>query len=107
MKNLTKINLPIIPLFLLLNGCGFQNRLTSNVNSSQTSVVLSPKKHKVIDRVNGTSTVKYIFGIGEISAKAIVEKAKTSMVNKSNFNGGAKANIYPSVEGYSTCIIRF
>jgi hypothetical protein len=51
--------------------------------------------------------IEVVDWFGEISAKAIVEKARTSMVNKSNFNGGAKANIYPSVEGYSTCIIRF
>ena len=107
MKKLTKKSLFIIPLLLLLNSCGFHDGLTSNINASQTSVVLSQKNYKVIDKVSGTATAKYIFGIGGISAKALVEKARTSMVTKNKLNGGAKAYIYPTVDEHMTFIFPF
>ncbi len=97
----------LILVVTLLSSCGFHNGLTSNVNSSQTSVVLSKNNYKVIDRVSGTAKAKYIFGIGGISAKALIEKARISMVTKSKLNGGAKAYIYPTVEIHSTWIFPF
>jgi hypothetical protein len=69
--------------------------------------VLSQKNYKVIDKVSGTATAKYIFGIGGISAKALVEKARTAMVTKNKLNGGAKAYIYPTVDEHMTFIFPF
>ena len=107
MKDYIKKTITIIPLIFLLNSCGFHNGLTNNVNLSQTSVVLSQKNYKVIDRVSGTANAKYILGIGGISAKSLVEKARTAMVIKNKLSGGAKAYIYPTVEFHSTWIFPF
>ncbi len=91
----------------LFSSCGFHDGLTSNVNQSQTSIVLSQKNYKVIEKVTGTATARYIFGIGGLRAKALVDKARNNMVMKNKLVGGARAFIYPTVEIHSTWCVPF
>ncbi len=91
----------------LFSSCGFHDGLTSNVNQSQTSVVLSQKNYKVLEKVAGAATANYVFGIGGFRAKALVDKARNNMIMKNKLTGGARAFIYPTVEIHSTFIFPF
>lgn len=95
-------------IFLVLfTSCGFHDGLSYNVNQSQTSIVLSQKNYKVIEKVTGTASARYIFGIGGLRAKALVDKARNNMVMKNKLVGGARAFIYPTVEIHSTWCVPF
>ncbi len=94
--------LKIASLFILLSlffsGCGISTALVGNVNGNLTNVELSRKNFKVIDRISGTSSTSYILGIGGISAKALVEKAKADMLSKQDLTGGSRAIVNVTVE---------
>lgn len=89
---------------ILMTSCGIHSATVSNTNNNVTHVELSRNNFKVIDRVSGTATATYIFGIGGLSNKALIEKAKANMLEKANIIGGSKAVINLTVESHMSLI---
>ena len=92
---------------ILMTSCGIHSAMVRNINNNTTNVELSKKNFKVIDRVSGKSTATYVFGIGGLSNKALIEKAKTKMLENANLIGGAKAIINLTTESHISIVYYF
>ncbi len=92
---------------ILMTSCGIHSAMVGNINNNTTNVELSKKNFKVIDRVSGKSTATYVFGIGGLSNKALIEKAKTEMLENANLIGGAKAIINLTTESHISIVYPF
>lgn len=64
---------------LALSSCGFTQHSTTNVNQSQTTVILSKKNYRIVKTVTGESSQLYVFGIGGLSKKSLQESAMSQM----------------------------
>lgn len=89
----TFFNLTAIVLTLFLTGCGMSTSMVGNVSNTVTTVELSKKNFKVLEKVTGTSTNTYIFGIGGLSNRSLVEKAKNQMMGNADLTNGSKTVI--------------
>ena len=92
---------------ILMTSCGIHSAMVRNINNNTTNVELSKKNFKVIDRVSGKSTAIYVLGIGGLSNKALIEKAKTKMLENANLIGGAKAIINLTTESHISIVYYF
>lgn len=90
-----------------MTSCGIHSAMVGNINNNTTNVELSKKNFKVIDRVSGQSTATYVFGIGGLSNKALIEKAKTKMLENANLTGSSKAIINVTTESHNTLVVPF
>ncbi len=88
----------LIGITFLFSSCAVHSGLTTNLNNHTTEVVLSKKNFKVIESVQGEAQAMYVFGIGGLSKKAMIAKAKANMLSKANIVGGSKAIINETVE---------
>lgn len=78
---------------LFFGSCASHSAFTGNLNSQNTQVILSEKNYEVQDRVEGKANATYIFGIGGLSKKSLLESAKNEMYQNANLQGGSKALI--------------
>lgn len=92
---------------ILMTSCGIHSAMVRNINNNTTNVALSRKNFKVIDRVCGESTAIYVLGIGGLSNKALIEKAKTKMLENANLIGSSKAIINVTTESHMTLVVPF
>lgn len=92
---------------ILMTSCGIHSARVGNINNNTTNVELSKKNFKVIDRVSGQSTATYILGIGGLSNKELIEKAKTKMLENANLTGSSKAIINVTTESHNTLVVPF
>ena len=106
MKSFTKFIFFIL-VSVLLSGCGMHSAMVSNINSNVTNVELSRKNFKIVDKVSGQSTATYILGIGGLSNKALIEKAKANMLSKAELTGSAKAIVNVTTESHVSIIYPF
>ncbi len=94
-----RANYLMVLVALFLSSCAGLNRMypisTQNIS---TEVQLNRKNYKVIERVSGEATATYIFGIGGLKNKHLVEQAKDVMLYKAKLEGGARAVINMSTE---------
>jgi cell division GTPase FtsZ len=97
MKNFKTI-LSVLIISVLLSGCGVQHAFVLNSNNNVTNVELSKKNFKVVEKVTGSSTARYIFGIGGINEKALIENAKSEMLLNANLEGAARAIVNITIE---------
>ena len=65
---------------------------------------MSKKNLKVTEKVSGKSTATYVFGIGGLSNKAQIEKAKSKMLEKANLIGDSKAIINLTTESHISIV---
>lgn len=93
-----KTFLAIITISIFMSSCGIQHAFVLNTTGNVTNVELSKKNFKVAGKVSGSSTAKYIFGIGGISKKALIENAKSEMLLNANLEGAAKAVVNVTIE---------
>lgn len=93
-----KIGILTLLIISLLSSCSIHNGLTYNSNIHSTEVVLSKKNFKVVSSVKGEAEASYLFGIGSITKKALVEEARTKMLEKANLIGSSKAVANETVE---------
>ncbi len=93
--------------FLFLSSCGIHSAYVSNVNSNSSVVNLSMKNFEVVERVSGSSTATYFLGIGGITNKALVDKAKSNMLEHAFMAGKARAIINVTHESHVTFILPF
>lgn len=91
----------------LMTSCGIHSAMVGNINSITTNIDLSKNNFKVIDRVSGKSSATYVFGIGGLSNKALVEKAKVKMLENANLIGSSKAIINVATESHSSLFFPF
>ncbi|GAB2611405.1 DUF6567 family protein [Belliella aquatica] len=106
MKKIRQLGFGLVTIFLL-NSCGLHTTHVGNINGNMTNVELSKKNFQVVERVSGTSTATYIFGIGGLSNKALIEKAKSKMLQKADIVGGSKAIVNLTTESHLSDIFPF
>ena len=78
---------------LLFTSCGVNTAALLNTNQNVTQVNLSSNNFKIIDRVRGSSEVKYVLLINGISHKQLYANAYADMLEKANLVSGSKAII--------------
>ena len=81
----TNVSVSLFILFFITS-CGFGPYSSMN-HSTNTQVVLSKANYKVINSVSGTSTARYILGIGPSESK-LIARAKQKMTKKANLPAG-------------------
>ena len=89
---------------LFLSSCGVHSASMGNLNSNVTHVQLDEANFEIVQAVRGTSTATYFFGIGGISNKSLVEKAKAEMVEEANIMGKSRALINLTTESHVTIV---
>lgn len=94
-------------LVFALTSCGVSSSFVANVSNITTSVELSQKNFKILNKVEGISSNTYIFGVGGLSNTALVEKAKNKMMNKADLIGGSKMVINITYDTHNTFIVPF
>lgn len=62
--------------------------LISAVNTSQTNTFVATKPYTIIAKISGVSTAIRFLGIGSVSNKALLEKAKSKMMAHAHLSGG-------------------
>lgn len=77
----------MLSVSIVLTSCGGSASLIGNSNVSQTNVELSKKNFNILTKVSGISTNAYVMGIGGMSNRALLEKAKNDMMNNANLSG--------------------
>jgi len=92
---------------MLMASCGIHSGLVGNINSNTTNVELSENNFKVIERVSGQSTATYVFGIGGLSNKSLIEAAKSKMLESANLTGSSKAIINVTTERHISLVVPF
>ena len=98
MKNFFLIFSLIITLSMF-SGCALHKEAASNLNQSQTSVVLQQRNFKVVGTVTGESAQTYLLGfIGGLSRKALRESALSEMYRKADINGKPCAIVNVNVQ---------
>lgn len=80
---------------MMLTSCAVNTTSYSNVDEVSTVVDLSNAEYEILGVVEGTSTQTYVFGIGGLSKKSLVENAKSDMYKNANLQAN-EAIIYPS-----------
>ncbi len=93
-----KTTIAIFIIISFLSSCSIHNGLTYNTNEHTTEVVLSKKNFKIVSSVKGEAEANYVFGIGAFTKKALIEEARTKMLEKANLIGSSKAVINETVE---------
>jgi hypothetical protein len=76
---------------VILTSCGVNSSLIVNHNQNSTQVHLASNNFKVIDKVSGSSEVKYICLIGGLKKRQAYENAYADMLSKANLMNGSKA----------------
>lgn len=88
---------------MMLTSCAFNTTSYSNVDEVNTVVDLSSAEYEILGTVEGKSQQTYVFGIGGLSKKSLVENAKSDMYKNANLQAN-EAIIYPttttSVQSY-------
>lgn len=106
MKSL-KIAITLLLVAFLFHGCGIHTALMGNLTGNMTNVELSKKNFKVIERISGTSDATYIMGIGGLSHKALIEKARADMLKGTDLTGNARAVVNVTVEEHLASYLIF
>ncbi len=78
----------------LFSSCAIHSGVTTN----STEVHLSSNNFKVLTSVRGESKTTYVFGIGGLSKRGLIAKARAAMLSKSDIVGGPKAIINETIE---------
>lgn len=81
------LSLGAVTIALLMTSCGISKEAASNLNVSQTEVILAKKNYKVVGTAQGESTQNYWFGIGGMSSKSMKESAIAEMYRNANLSG--------------------
>ena len=90
-----KKNFYLLFALVMLAGCNFNTTSYSNVDATNTVVDLSNADYEVIGTVEGNSEQSYVFGIGGLSQKSLIDNAKADMYRNANLQNN-EAIIYPS-----------
>lgn len=98
-KNLVTI---IISVLVLASCGGFSKGNASlNVHSTEAHVQLSKKNFKVVDYVSGEAKTTYIVGIGGLSKRSLIEKARSEMYKNANLVGTSRIILNENIDYYN------
>lgn len=103
MKKIGTLFLALFATFFL-SGCGYHVARVANLNNHTTEVELSRRNFVVVEKVVGQADASYIFGIGGISEKALIENAKADMLREVELIGSARAIINETTEEHYTFV---
>ena len=78
---------------MAFSSCGVSSALVANHNLNATQVQLTGNNFKVTDKVSGSSDVTYVLCFGGMNKRRLYEQAYSSMMDKANLKGYAKAVI--------------
>jgi protein involved in sex pheromone biosynthesis len=92
MKKSLKIAL-VGALLFTGSSCATHSAHTSNLKSQNTQVILSQDNFIVRERIQGKASATYVFGLGGLSKKSLLESARANMYENANLEGGSKALI--------------
>lgn len=82
-------------LLAFLSSCNYNTTSYSNVDAVNTIVDLSNTDYEILGVVEGYSKQTYVFGIGGLSKKSLLDNAKADMYRNADLKDG-EAIIYPS-----------
>jgi len=102
-----KLIFSILITVVLMSSCGIHSNNSINTNNNITNVELNKKNFRVVERVKGQSTATYVFGMGGIYNKSLVEIAKNQMFENADLSGGAKAIVNVTTESHLTFVLPF
>lgn len=77
----------VLGVSLLCTSCGLSRQASSNLNLSQTEVILAKKNYKIIGTVSGECIQNYVLGIGGLSSSSMAQSAVASMYRNANLKG--------------------
>lgn len=98
--------LSILVLITTLSaGCGIHSAAVSQENNNITRVDLSQNNFKVVAKVKGESSATYLFGLGGISQRALIENARSKMLEEADLVGNPRAIINTTVEHHQTLFV--
>ena len=106
MKNTLKIVLWGISL-AILSSCASHSSYTGNLKSQNTQVILSQDNFKIGERVEGKAASTYVFGIGGLNKKSLIEAARSNMYQNANLQGGSKALVNETFSTESSFLLLF
>ncbi len=92
---------------LLVSSCGVGSPSINNLSTSNTTIELNKANFKVVEHVSGTSTSTYYFGIGGFSNKALIDLAKSEMMESADLIGYSKAIINVTTDVHRNFILPF
>jgi hypothetical protein len=82
----------------LLSSCGLNLGFLSDKNRTVTQVQLNRGNFKVIDRVSGTSSATYYFGVGGMKNQALLDLAMTDLLKKTDLTEKPRALVNQTVD---------
>jgi len=89
----------MLPLLVIaLTSCAIHSGLTANLNNSTTNVVLQTNNYKIIQKITGTATGTRILCLFGGYQSALVEKARSQMLESANLIGKPRAIINETIE---------
>lgn len=88
----------------IFSSCGIHTANILNQNSNLTNVELNRKNFVVVQEVMGQSTAVYVLGIGGISNKNLINRAKSEMVRNANLVGTSRAIINVTMENHDIIV---
>ncbi len=90
-------------MIILMSSCVAATGLVSN--NLLTTVELSEANYKVVDKVSGSATVRYILGLGGNKKNALVAQARSNMLRRAELVGGSRAIVNEIVEEKNQAIL--
>ncbi len=99
-----KLTFTILIAFTLLSACGIARSNNQNVNNHVTNVELNRNNYKIIEEVRGEASAVYVFGLGGMTGRALIEQAKADMLKNANLTG-SRALINMTTETYNVIAV--
>jgi hypothetical protein len=81
----------VVAVLFTFSSCGINSAFVVNSNQNSTQVHLKEKNFNVVQRISGSSEVKYVCLIGGMSQKKLYENAYAEMMKEADINSGSKA----------------
>lgn len=106
MRNLS-ILFCVAIMAIIMTGCGVNASRISNSNSISTNVELNKANFIVLERVSGEASSTYIMGIGGFSNQALIDMAKSNMMDEASLEGSSKAIINVTTDIHRTMVYPF
>lgn len=88
-----------------VSSCSIHSPMAVNVNQNNTNVVLQDNNYKIVQKVSGDSQANYLFFLGGIRKKGLIEEARAEMLENANMIGSSRAVINETVETSVTSFV--
>jgi len=89
----------LVIIVMAMSSCGVHHARVANLNNNVTNVELGESNYKIVGKVSGEATAKYILGIG-LNKKTLTNNATSKMYQSADLEGKSRAIINVSTEEY-------